>query len=87
MSFKFVPPTNNDPVACIVGAVILPVISAPVKLALKVIAGETALDMRKSLGRVLATFPNPSVVALIDETSPELRKVYSVRITFKMSPT
>jgi hypothetical protein len=57
----------------LLGAVIFPVKLAPDKLAFKVIADETAFDIGKSLGLVLATFPNPSVVAVIDETSPELR--------------
>ena len=56
------------------GAVILPLKKlAPVKLALKLITDETALDIGKSLGLMLATFPNPNVVAVIEETSPELR--------------
>ena len=46
---------------------------APVRFALKLIADDTALDMGKWLGLVFATFPNPSVVAVMDETSPELR--------------
>ena len=72
ISLKFVPPTISD-TTCIVGAVIVPVKLAPDRLAFKVIADETALDIGNPLGLVLATFPNPSVAAVIDETSPELR--------------
>ena len=68
-----VPPTNNDVEACIVGAVIFPVKLAPDRLAFKVIADDTALDIGYPLGAVFATFANPRLVAVIDAVSPELR--------------
>jgi hypothetical protein len=39
--------------------VIVPVKLAPDRLAFKVIADETALDIGNPLGAVFATFPNP----------------------------
>ena len=46
---------------------------APDRFAFDVIADETALDIGNPLGLVLATFPNPKLVAVIDAVSPELR--------------
>ena len=55
--------------------VIFPVKLLPDRLAFQFIADETAIDIGKSLGLVLATFPNPKLVAVIDAVSPELRMI------------